>query len=106
MPRSGTRPDLHRVVVLALDEVIAYDLGVPTQIFHGARDANAWRYYDVRVATVDGGPVRSSAGFTIIPDQSPEEIATADMLIVTGIHGKRSPHMSAVLDPRARVAFD
>jgi len=44
----------HRVAVLALDEVIAFDLGVPSQIFHSARDAALRRLYDVRIVTVDG----------------------------------------------------
>ena len=103
---GGSPPERHRVVVLALDELIAYDLGVPTQIFHGARDASARRYYDVRIVSVDGAPVHSSAGFTITPDHGPEEIATADTLIVPGIDGKRSRHMRPDLDPRVRAAFE
>ncbi|HEY7176952.1 MAG TPA: helix-turn-helix domain-containing protein [Micromonosporaceae bacterium] len=110
VPRPHTSrdepPPLHRVVVLALDEVVAYDLGVPTQIFHGARDAHGWRYYDVRIVTVDGKPAHSSAGFTITPDHGPDAIASADTVIVTGIDGERSPHMRPVLDARVRGVFD
>jgi transcriptional regulator GlxA family with amidase domain len=105
-PFGGTPPRMHRVAVLALDEAVAYDLGVPTQIFHGARDANRWRYYDVRIVTVDGRPVHSSAGFTITPDHGPEEIASADTVIVAGIDGEDSPHMRPELDPRVRAALD
>src|SRR5215467_5082303 len=105
-PFVGTPPRMHRVAVLALDEAVAYDLGVPTQIFHGARDANRWRYYDVRIVTVDGRPVHSSAGFTITPDHGPEEIARADTVIVAGIDGEDSPHMRPELDPRVRAALD
>ena len=50
-------PPRHRIAVLALDEVIAFDVGVPSQIFHSARDVDLRRLYDVRIVTVDGGPV-------------------------------------------------
>jgi transcriptional regulator GlxA family with amidase domain len=92
--------------VLALDEFVAFDLGVPPQIFRAARDENLWRHYDVRIVTVDGEPVRSSAGFTLAPDYGPEEIATSDTVIVAGIDGGRSPHMGPALDPRVRAALD
>jgi transcriptional regulator GlxA family with amidase domain len=93
-------------VVLALDEVIAFDLGVPSQIFHSARDTELRRLYDVRVATVDGAPVRSSAGFTITPDHGPEALERADSVVVAGIDAIRSPHVGPKLDPRVRAAFD
>ena len=51
--------------------VVAFDLGVPTQIFHGARDAHERRYYDVKIVTPDGQPVRSSAGFLVTPEARP-----------------------------------
>jgi transcriptional regulator GlxA family with amidase domain len=99
-------PQRHRVAVLALDEVVAFDLGVPTQIFHSARDAELRRLYDVRIVTVDGGPVRSSAGFTITPDYGQEELEHADSVVVSGIDAVRSPHIGPALDPRVRAAFD
>ena len=40
-PMSLERPVRHRIAVIALDEVIAFDLGVPSQIFHSARDSRA-----------------------------------------------------------------
>ncbi len=72
--------------MIALDQVIAFDLGVPTQIFHGARDLDENRFYDVHVVTPDGSPVRSSAGFLVTPERGPEVIDTADIVIVAGIH--------------------
>jgi transcriptional regulator GlxA family with amidase domain len=95
--RSG-HPERHKVVVLALDGVIAFDLGVPTQFFGGARDAHDHPYYRVRVVTPTGGPVTSSAGFTVTPLHQPDEIADADTLIVPGI-SVHSPHLAAALDP-------
>lgn len=67
----SAQPAMHRVAVLALDQVIALDLGVPTQMFHGARDGNQRRYYDVKITTLGGEPVRSSAGFSVAPECGP-----------------------------------
>jgi transcriptional regulator GlxA family with amidase domain len=83
---DSVKPSPRQVVVLALDQVIAFDLGVPTQIFHGARDSDDNRFYDVNVVTPDGAPVRSSAGFLVTPECGPEIIDTADIVIVAGIH--------------------
>jgi transcriptional regulator GlxA family with amidase domain len=106
-----TVPELHRVVVLALDGVVAFDLGVPTQIFHGARDLDLNRYYDVKITTPDGRPVRSSAGFLVTPEVGPEVIGTADTLIVAGIHfdhgeidSRMTPVVRAALDRRPPAA--
>jgi transcriptional regulator GlxA family with amidase domain len=98
----GPDPELHRVVVLALPGVVALDLGVPTQIFHGARDARQRRFYDVKIVTADGQPVRSSAGFLVTPEHGPELIDTADSVIVAGIHvenfgARLSPEVAAAL---------
>ena len=97
-PEGPDIPPMHRVVVLALDGVMAFDLGVPTQFFHGARDRADWRFYDVRVVTPDGGPVASSAGFTITPGHGPEELEAAETVVVPGI-SVHSPHLAPTLEP-------
>ena len=75
----------HRVAVLALDGVLAFELGVPHRIFAAAaRDDFAPRY-EVRVCSLDGRPVRSSSGFTITADHGPEALAWADTVIVATI---------------------
>jgi len=74
----------HAIAVLALDGVVAFDLGVPSQVFHAARDAADQRLYQVRVC---GAPVRSAAGFTVVPEHDLSILATADTVIVPGIHG-------------------
>ncbi|GAB3982082.1 helix-turn-helix domain-containing protein [Actinoallomurus acanthiterrae] len=77
----------HEVVVLALDDVVAFDLGVPAQIFGAARDAAGRDLYRVRVCTPDGGPVRTSSGFAAVPDHGPQILATADTIVIAGVHG-------------------
>jgi transcriptional regulator GlxA family with amidase domain len=80
-------PPMHRIAVLVLDDVVAFDLGVPSQIFGAASDASGRRLYRVDVATADGRPVRAKAGFTIVPAYGPELFEVADTVIVPGIDG-------------------
>jgi transcriptional regulator GlxA family with amidase domain len=75
----------HRVAVLALDGVITFDLGIPERVFAAAVRADGTRRYDVRVCSLDGGPVRTTAGYTINVDHGPELLATADTVIVATV---------------------
>ncbi|MCO5999608.1 GlxA family transcriptional regulator [Actinoallomurus rhizosphaericola] len=94
----------HEVVVLAVNEVVAFDLGVPSQIFGAARDAGGRPYYRVRVCTPDGGPVRTSAGFRAVPDHGPEILAAADSVVVPGVHGGAALE-DGVLEPPLAAAL-
>jgi transcriptional regulator GlxA family with amidase domain len=78
--RRGTLSGMtspHRVVVLALDGVYPFELGMPSRIL-GAIDG----LYEVLTCTVDGGPVRTAADFAITVDHGPEVLDTADTVIV------------------------
>ena len=46
-----SRSPRHRVALLALDGVVAFDLGTPPQVLGAARDEAGHRLYEVRVAT-------------------------------------------------------
>src|SRR4051812_4252599 len=85
VPRAG-RP--HRVAVLALDGVVAFDLGTPPQVFGAARDEHGRSLYAVRVCTVDAAPVRSAAGFAVTPGHGLEALRWADTVVVAGIKGE------------------
>ncbi len=73
----------HRVAVLALDNVVAFDLGVPSQVLNASREDDDHRFYDVRIC--GPGPIRSTAGFTVTPDHDLSLLATADTVIVPGV---------------------
>jgi transcriptional regulator GlxA family with amidase domain len=101
----------HEIAVLALDGVIAFDLGVPSQVFSAARDRDGTRPYRVRVATPDGAAVRTSAGYQAVAEHGLELLDEADTVIVPGISSD-SPSLRGtgpVLDalrraaPRARI---
>ena len=85
-----TAPAPHRVALLALDGVVAFDLGTPPQVLGAARDDAGRRLYEVRVATPDAAPVTSSAGFTLATGHGLETLAWADTVVVAGIEGSRT----------------
>ena len=67
----------HEVAVLALPESMAVEVGLPHQFLGSATDADGRRLYRVRVASLDGGPVRTSAGFSVLPECDASILATA-----------------------------
>ncbi|WP_418960658.1 GlxA family transcriptional regulator [Streptomyces tritici] len=73
---------MHRVVVVALDGVYPFELSIPVRIFGTAADADGAPLYEVVTCGLDGGPVRSSADFTIGVEHGPEAFATADTLVI------------------------
>ncbi|ROP38038.1 transcriptional regulator GlxA family with amidase domain [Saccharothrix texasensis] len=100
MCKNPAMDSRHLVAVLALDEVVTFDLGTPTQVLNAARDEDERRLYRVRVCTPGGRPVRSAAGFTITPDHGLELLAEAGTVIVAGVHyGARVLADGAVDEP-------
>ncbi|MCI3274179.1 GlxA family transcriptional regulator [Streptomyces cylindrosporus] len=82
---SGER-QVERVVVLALDGVYPFELGIPSRIF-GAADGR----YEVLTCSVDGQPVRTCADFTIGVEHGPEVLATAGTVVVTSMTPSHIP---------------
>jgi transcriptional regulator GlxA family with amidase domain len=77
----------HEIALLALHDVVMFDLGVVAQIFGAARDRDGRPLYRVRTCTPDGEPVHASAGVLLTPDDGPDILDTADTVIVAGVHG-------------------
>ncbi|MFJ2240253.1 GlxA family transcriptional regulator [Streptomyces sp. NPDC087859] len=75
---------VERVVVLALEGVYPFELGIPSRIFNAAGGR-----YEVLTCTVDGRPVRSNADFTIAVDHGPEVLATADTVVIAPVSAER-----------------
>lgn len=68
---------VHRVVVLALDGVYPFELGIPNRVF-GSADGR----YEVATCSVDGRPVRTGADFEIAVPHGPEALETADTVVI------------------------
>ncbi|GHD88322.1 GlxA family transcriptional regulator [Streptomyces naganishii] len=77
---------VERVVVLALDGVYPFELGIPSRILGAARGR-----YEVLTCTVDGRPVRTNADFSVTVEHGPEVIGTADTVIITSMPEDRIP---------------
>ncbi|MDN0197717.1 helix-turn-helix domain-containing protein [Streptomyces sp. S.PNR 29] len=73
-----------RVVVLALDGVYPFELGIPSRIL-GAADGR----YEVLTCTVDGQPVRTNADFGVTVDHGPEVLATAGTVVIAPVSPSR-----------------
>jgi transcriptional regulator GlxA family with amidase domain len=69
-----------RVVVLALDGVYPFELGIPSRIL-GAADGR----YEVLTCSVDGRPVRTNADFGITVAHGPEVLATAGTVVIAPV---------------------
>ncbi|MEV7402113.1 helix-turn-helix domain-containing protein [Streptomyces sp. NPDC091267] len=78
----------HRVVVLALDGLLPFELGIPQRIFGLSRAAEPSgrrgpKLYEVVTCSVrPPGPVRTDADFTITVEHGPEILATADTVVI------------------------
>jgi transcriptional regulator GlxA family with amidase domain len=74
----------HTVAVLALPEVVGFDLQIPPQVF-GEAEGPDGPLYDVRVCGLTER-VPSTAGFSLLLEHGPEALAAADTVIVPGTH--------------------
>ncbi|MGW0695184.1 GlxA family transcriptional regulator [Streptomyces sp. NPDC002738] len=77
----------HRVVVLALDGLLPFELGIPQRIFglaHASEPGDRGRkLYEVVTCSVrPPGPVATDADFTITVERGPEALATADTVVI------------------------
>lgn len=76
------------VAVLALPEVVAFDLAIPAQVF-GHRDERD--RYRVHVCASRPGPVATTSGFEITASKGLDGLARADTVIVPGFEAGGAP---------------
>ena len=76
------RREPHRVAVLALDGVLAFELGIPARIFGMARDDADRHLYEVVTCGLRPGPVRTTSDFEVLVANGPEALAGADTVII------------------------
>ncbi|NDZ77300.1 helix-turn-helix domain-containing protein [Streptomyces sp. SID10853] len=94
--RPDPRPGAHKVVVLALDGVYPFELGIPHRVL-GSADGR----YEVLSASVDGRPVRTDSDLTVTPGHGPEVLADADTVVIPPYAVSRA----AAPDPQALAAL-
>jgi transcriptional regulator GlxA family with amidase domain len=109
MTAAPLRP--HRVAVLALDGVVAFELGLPHRFFSASALDPGWPGrltgapppYEVSMCTLDDGPVMTSAGYAAMPTVPNSAVAHADTVVIPGItnsaivtHGELPPELAAL----------
>ncbi|MFD0361207.1 GlxA family transcriptional regulator [Nocardia sp. GCM10030253] len=67
----------HQVVVLTLDGVYPFELGIPSRVFGTAPDK-----YEVRTCSVDGRPVATRSDFAIAVEHDSSALDIADTVII------------------------
>ncbi|MER6443145.1 helix-turn-helix domain-containing protein [Streptomyces sp. NPDC001185] len=97
-PASTSRPPAHKVVVLALDGVYPFELGIPHRVLGSAEGR-----YDVVTASVDGQAVRTDADLTVTPGHGPEVLAEAETVVIPPYTVPAAS--TGVPDPRALAAL-
>ena len=91
-----------KIVIIAYGGAQMLDITGPTQVFSSANDELGQQYYDICLASVEGGPVQTSSGFSIITT-SLSEVApnNIDSFIVAG--GKEAAVREASLNRDLRL---
>jgi transcriptional regulator GlxA family with amidase domain len=77
----------HTVAVVAVDGVVAFDLGTPPQIFGAATGAGDEPLYRTLVCSAGARPVATSAGFAAAVAHGLDVLATAQTVVVPGPAG-------------------
>ncbi|MFE7356220.1 GlxA family transcriptional regulator [Streptomyces sp. NPDC057543] len=78
------------VLVVLFDGVQSLDVTGPVEVFAGASHFPG-ATYELRTASLDGAPVRTSSGLTLVPDGSLADAAPPHTLVVPGGQGTRAP---------------
>ncbi|MFE9764138.1 GlxA family transcriptional regulator [Streptomyces sp. NPDC005808] len=84
---------MRTVLVVLFDDVQSLDVSGPVEVFAGAETRRAGSYR-IRTASLDGTPVRTSSGLTLVPDHALADAPAPHTLLVPGGAGSRHP------DPR------
>ncbi|MFF0186791.1 GlxA family transcriptional regulator [Streptomyces sp. NPDC005244] len=103
-PPGTFRP--HRVVVLALDGLLPFELGIPQRIFGKARNSAGRPLYEVVTCSArPPGPVTTDADFEILVAHGPEALAGADTVVVPASYELGPVEQDGVLTPELAAAL-
>ena len=80
---------MHQLAVLALDNVVAFDLATPLEVFGRVRLADGSQPYDVRVCAPQ--PEVSAQAFTVRAQHGLEALETAGTIVLPGCHDATQP---------------
>lgn len=98
---SGARVGPHRVVAVALPDVVAFDLSLAAQVF-GYREER--ERYAFTVCAEHPGAIMSTTGFTINAPYGLTALGEADTVIVPGYYPLRDPSPAVLAALRSAAA--
>jgi len=79
---------MRTVLVVLFDDVQSLDVTGPVEVLAGA-ELHTPGTYRIRTASLDGAPVRTSSGLTLVPDESLADASDPHLLLVPGGRGTR-----------------
>ncbi|MFI6938253.1 GlxA family transcriptional regulator [Streptomyces sp. NPDC050418] len=100
----------HSVLVVLFDGVQSLDVTGPVEVFAaaghyagpgGGLTGESSEPYEIRTASLDGRPVRTSSGLTLVPDGALDDMPPPHTLLVPGGTGTREPDEDLVTWLRA-----
>ncbi|MEU6558172.1 GlxA family transcriptional regulator [Nocardia nova] len=94
----------HSVAVLALAPIVGFDMTIPPTVLGAATTPSSEPLYDVRICGIDRTPIRSTDGYTVVPEHGPELLTSADTVIVPGTSLPDARH-EGTLPPPVRDAL-
>jgi transcriptional regulator GlxA family with amidase domain len=86
---------VHRVCIVAMDQVIPYDMTLAYEVFARLRDDKGKPFYEVRVCAE--APRVNAGAFGLVVPLGLEALARADTVIVPGIENPMAPRSKAIL---------
>jgi transcriptional regulator GlxA family with amidase domain len=95
---------MHRVVALCLDDLVAFDLTAPAQVFGLATGRDGTPLYEFSTCSVGGREVRTTSGFGIVPQTGLRALSRAATIVVPGYAAILTPPPSEVLAVLSRAA--
>jgi transcriptional regulator GlxA family with amidase domain len=89
---------MHRVAILCLPGLVAFDLTAPAQAFALAALPDGKPLYEVETCSIDGDPVETTSGFAITPGADLASLRRADTVVVPGYASLLDPPPSPALE--------
>ena len=81
--------------MLALDQVVAFDLAIPAQVFGHEEERDR---YALCVCAERAGPVQTSTGFEVVAARGLDAVREADTVVVPGMEEPAAERPAAVLE--------
>jgi AraC family transcriptional activator FtrA len=96
--RDGGAGRRHTVSVLAFDGMAPFELGSVVEVFGLPRPELGVPWYDMRVCSLERGPMRAVGGFTMTAGHDLDDFAAADTVMVVAVPDVRGDPPEPVLD--------